>query len=363
MFQNIVNPEEIDIFIQSIKEFDIKDIGTKSWLEIHEKLLKLNQQAIIEASTHQEEVVKEVIIIQDKLPALIHEAYSISVWRSKVLPKLLESKETSATFFIYTVLYHELIVISLLESVCYHDSSCESLSELVVDLIDYCVYSITQLIGLWHSGYNQKVVDPKEEIEKSVELGNQRDDIIFNIGMKSITILSYLSDKISSLSISAARRMTQTHDVPCMLSELLATRPWMRRVKGFEKFIDGKWTCVEGDEILKVTKVEAQTWFCLRAIMFHRETFENYEINGFRQRELGKCSGLLNEMILDQLPPLAELKQFLCTLQLSKDTQNNLNNLVLEVIPEVSMLNAYEQFMLNLFQLNFSPFLFFISFL
>jgi hypothetical protein len=158
--------------------------------------------------------------------------------------------------------------------------------------------------------------------------------------------------------------MTQTHDVPCLLSELLAIRPWMRRVKGFEKFIDGKWTCVEGDEILKVTKVEAQTWFCLRAIMFHRETFENYEINGFRQRELGKCSGLLNEMILDQLPPLSELKQFLCTLQLSRDTQNNLNNLVLEVIPEVSILNAYEQFMLNLFQLNFSPFiiLHFISF-
>ena len=61
MFQNIVNPEEIDIFIQSIKEFDIKDIGTKLWLEVHEKLLKLNQQAIIEASTHQEEVVKEII--------------------------------------------------------------------------------------------------------------------------------------------------------------------------------------------------------------------------------------------------------------------------------------------------------------
>ncbi|KAL7034709.1 hypothetical protein ACKWTF_008068 [Chironomus riparius] len=335
MFQNIVNPEEIDIFIHSIKEFDINDIGTKSWLEVHEKLLKLNQQSIIEASTHQEEVVKEIIVIQEKLPVLIHEAYSISVWRSKVLPKLLESGEISATFFIYTVLYHELIAVSLLETVCYHESSSESLGELVVDLIDYCVYSITQLIGLCHSGYSHKVFDPKEEIERSVELKNQRDDIIFNIGMKSITILSYLSDKISSLSISAARRMTQTHDVPCMLSELLAVRPWMRRLKGFEKYIDGKWTSVEGDEILKVTKVEAQTWFCLRAIMFHRETFENYEINSFRQRELGKCSGLLNEMILDQLPPLAELKQFLCTLQVGGDTQNNLNNLILEVIPEI----------------------------
>lgn len=336
MFKNIVNPEEIDLFIKCIKPFDLKDIGSQAWLEVHEKLLKLNQQAIIEASTHQEETVKEILIIEDKLPVLIHEAYCISVWRLKVLPKLLESNDIQATFFIYTVLYHELIAVSLLETVLFHESSCESLGELVLDLIDYCVNSVTQLIGLCHNGYTQKAIDPKTEIPTCEELNNQRDDIIFNIGTKGITILSYLSDKISSLSVSAARRMTQTHDVPCMISELLALRPWMRRVKGFEKFIDGKWTPVEGDEILKVAKIEAQTWFCLRSILFHRETFENYEITAFRQRELGKCSGLLNEMILDQLPPLAELKHFLCTLQLSRDAANNLNNLLLEVIPEVS---------------------------
>lgn len=336
MFQNIINPEEIEIFIKSIREFDIQDVGSKVWLEVHEKLLKLNQQALIEASTHQEEVVKELLIMEDKLPALVHEAYCISIWRLKVLPKLLESSEIPATFFIYTILYHELIAISILETVLFHENGSESLGEIVLDLIDYCVNSVTQLIGLCHMGYTQKIIDPKMEIPINEEVQNQRDDIIFNIGMKSITILSYLSDKISALSISAARRMTQTHDVPCMLTEILTIRPWMRRVKGFEKYIDGKWTPVEGDEILKITKVEAQAWFCLRSLMFRRETFENYEINDFRQRELGKCSGLLNEIILDQLPPLAELKQFLCTLQLSRDTKNNLNNLVLEVIPEVS---------------------------
>jgi hypothetical protein len=101
-----------------------------------------------------------------------------------------------------------------------------------------------------------------------------------------------------------------------------------------------------------VVKVEAQTWFCLRSIMFHRETFENYEINSFRQRELGKCSGLLNESLLDQLPPLAELKQFLCTLQLSNSSSNNINNLVLEVIPEVSTVAAIGTIVNNFFYFN-----------
>ncbi|CAO1384827.1 unnamed protein product [Diamesa hyperborea] len=335
METNVVQQEEIDFFVQSLRKYDVEDIGSKSWLEAHERLMKLNQQAIIEASTHREEVVKELLIYQDKLPVLIHEAYCILIWRTKVLPKLLDAHDISATFFIYTVLYHEANVISLLETVLYHENSCESLSDCVIDLIDYSIQGVTQLIGLIQSGYNQQASDVKKELLPAEELMNQKNDITFGIGMKCITILSYLSDKISSLSISAARRLTQTHDVPCLLSELLSMRPWLRRIKGFEKYNDGKWLPVAGDEILKIAKVEAQTWFCLHHIMFNRSTFENYEINAFRQRELGKCSGMLNETILDQLPPLAELKQFLCTIQLSGNASNNINNLVLEVIPEI----------------------------
>jgi zinc finger MYND domain-containing protein 10 len=334
---NIVQPEEVDFFVQSLRESQIIDIGGKTWLESHERLLKLNQQAIVEATGSREEFLKELLIIKDKLRVLVHEAYSVLVWRSKVLPKLLQKNEKiEATFFIYTVLYHESTAVSLLETVLFHENSCEALGDVVIDLIDYCVHGITQLIGLCHAGHHQKKIETKVDLKPLEELEGQQNDLQFSIGMKCITILSYLSDKISSLSVSAARRLTQTHDVPCLLSELLALRPWLRRIKTFEKFIEGKWTQVEGDEILKMTKVEAQTWFCLRSIMFHRETFESYEINSFRQRELGKCSGLLNDVVLDQLPPLAELKQFLCTLQLSANAPNNLNNLVLEVIPEVT---------------------------
>lgn len=241
-----VGPAEIEPFVSSIREFQVENVGNKMWLDNHEKLLKLNQQAVIEASSHREEVVKELLVVNDKLAVLVHEAYCIVVWKTKVLKKLLESSEISATFFIYTILYHELIAISLLETVLYHESSCECLGDTVIDLIDYCVFSITQLIALCHSGYHQKVLDPKQELKPSEELENQRNEITFNLGMKAITILSYLSDKIGSLSVSAARRLTQTHDVPCLLSELLSLRPWMRRIKSFEKFIDGKWVAVEG---------------------------------------------------------------------------------------------------------------------
>jgi zinc finger MYND domain-containing protein 10 len=338
---NIIQPEEIEIFVQSLKCFDVSEIGSKLWLEHHERIIKLNQQAIVEASGCREEIVKEFLIIQGKLEILVHEVYCILVWRTKILPKLLGCENISGSFFIYTILFHESTVVSLMETILYHENACEALGDFVIDLMDYCVHGITQLIGLCHAGFHQQKNDPKIEKSTKDEIKLHRDEISFIIGMKCLTILSYLCDKISTLSTSAARRMTQTHDVPCLLSEILSIRPWLRRIKHFEKFIDGKWKFVEGEEILKLTKVEAQTWFCLRSIIFHRETFQIYEINSFRQRELGKCAGLLNETVLDQIPPLAELKQFLCTLQINNDVPNHLSSLTLEVVPEVSELRIY----------------------
>lgn len=64
---NIVFPEELDLFIQSLNKSNLIDIGSKSWLETHEFLVKLNQQAIIEASQNREEIVKEILILNDKV--------------------------------------------------------------------------------------------------------------------------------------------------------------------------------------------------------------------------------------------------------------------------------------------------------
>lgn len=102
MDPNVVHPEEIDFFVQSVRDFQVAEIGGKSWLDGHERLMKLNQQAIVEACGNREEIVKELLVIQDKLPKLVHEAYCILVWRTKVLVKILKQEEISATFFIYT---------------------------------------------------------------------------------------------------------------------------------------------------------------------------------------------------------------------------------------------------------------------
>lgn len=337
---NFVFPEEISYFIESIRPFQLVDIGSAKWLDVHEMIIKLSQQAILEASEHREEEVKEFLISRDKLKILIHEAYSVFLWKTRVLPYLIEiDPNPQATFLIYTVLFHEGAVISLLDTALFHVSACEALQDAAIDLVDYCALAVAQVIGLVSMGYheNQSRLDVDEAVLS--ELERQKRDLIYKIGMRCISILCYLAEHADAIPLSASRRMLVTHDVPWLMADLLLFRPWQRRTdKGIQRFIDEKWLTVEGADISKISKQEAQTWFCMRQLLFNQSLMASYELNEERRKHISKCQGLLQETLLDQIPPLVELKQYLCNLGVTSnpsETQKRKTNLVLEELPEI----------------------------
>lgn len=334
---SIIEPMEYDIFIQYMRKFQVNQIGTSQWFESHEILIKFNQQAIIEASSFREELVKELFIINDKIEVLVHEAYCIFVWRTKILPKItIKDYEANATFILYSILYHEATAISLLETLLYHENGCAALGDVSMDLIDYCAQGVIQLIGLTHLKHFEDAPDAGKLTQEkaSDEIERQKKDLLFKIGFRCLTILSFIADKMNSLPISVIRRMVVTHDIPCMLSEILHCKPWIRSINKIEKYIDDKWVPVNGIDIVKLTKTEAQVWFCMRNLLFNRDAMGYYEINEFRQRELGKCQLLLSVHVLDQLPPLGELKHLLCTLNVSSSKMKS-GNIILEEMPKV----------------------------
>ncbi|XP_052871746.1 zinc finger MYND domain-containing protein 10 homolog [Anopheles cruzii] len=338
-----VFPEDIETFVVSLRPFEVADIGSAGWIDQHNVLLKLCQQAFIEASTKQEEVVKERLIMEDKLAVLVREVFSVVVWREHILPLLLALKEPDTTFVLYSVLYHEANVASMLEIILYHKDTVEALGSVTLDLVDYCAGAIGRLIGLMANGYNDREDDPPPE-----ELLNEstREEVVrmqrgmeFRIGMKCLNIASYLLSNLDGLPLSVPTRLVRVHDFPCLLAEVLHSKPWLRRNKKgeFEKYLDDVWRPVHGEEVLKVSKTEAQTWFGLHKLVFNRELMHGYEMNAYRQGVISKCVGLLNEHVLDQLPPLAVLKQQLCSLQVTRDTRTTGSPgvLLLEELPEV----------------------------
>ncbi|KAH8270572.1 hypothetical protein KR018_011805 [Drosophila ironensis] len=333
---NFVYPEELYMFVESIRPFQVRDVGSTKWLEVHEMVIKLSQQAALELAQKREEEVKEFLISRDKLRLLIHEAYCVTLWKTRVLPHLLEiDPNPQATFLIYTVLYHEAAVVALLDVCLYHPSGCETLQESVLDLVDYCAQAVAQVIGLVSMGYHEN--ESKLDVDEAVltELERQKRDLIYKIGLRCISILNYLADNISLFHLSATRRMLVTHDIPWLMVDVLCFRPWQRKTsKGLQKFIEEKWTNVE--DVTKIVKPEAQAWFCVRQLLLNAQAMEQYTLNEARCKQLYKLLGLMHETLMDQLPPLIELKGFLSRLTLGAGGAKS-DPLLLEDIPQIQV--------------------------
>ncbi len=60
------------------------------------------------------------------------------------------------------------------------------------------------------------------------ELREQSTTLLFNIAMKTVSILRYVADHLSSHPLSVTTRLLNTHNLPCLLVTLLEESPWRR---------------------------------------------------------------------------------------------------------------------------------------
>lgn len=200
---DFVSPVELDFFIKSLRKPRIEDLGKDQWLEQHSTVIKLNQQCVLEARTEgREELTRDLIVEHGKTGVLVQDLFSVFVWKKTILPKL----DKKDSIVVYSIGYHELILVNLLELILYNGSGCESLGDNALDLVDYCVQSVTQLIGLVHSGF---LDEEHEEIAA--------ENMEYKLAMHCISLIYYLVDKLESLPLSVASRLVRFHDTPCLL--------------------------------------------------------------------------------------------------------------------------------------------------
>lgn len=318
----VISVSEAERFVESLKKFDLEEVGSRHWMEQHRRIEKLNLQAHQSAMTNTDEFVIEAILTFSKIDVLIHDLLIIELWKEHVFPLLVDRLAGRNTMRTYFILYHEATVVNLLEVLLYHKHICETAGERLLELSDYSARKMTRL----NSGYDFRQVDPDSKPRTASEFSEvlmkrtPKEELIqyfteieFKVCISAVTVARFLCEHGDVVPISVVSRITDTHDFLIMLVPLIENPPWTRRLSSgkWQKLVDNAWKEVKPVDLLKVTKTEGQSWIALYYLIAKQAFRERYYLNTFRKGQLLRLRKYLNEILLDQLPFLADIQRYM----------------------------------------------------
>lgn len=116
----------------------------------------------------------------------------------------------------------------------FHANCCDALGDTAADLLEYCCSAASQLLC------------PQQSNKETEELLKQKENLIFDVGIRVLSIIRYLAENLEILPLSVCSRMYDVYDVPILFVELLLLRPW---VKNGDQFTAGKWMKWDGEAL------------------------------------------------------------------------------------------------------------------
>lgn len=270
-------------------------------------------------------------------------------------------------------MYHEATLCNLLEIAFHHQHIVESFQDdELVEMIDYCVRKLTWIVSIPRedilrvTGFHktgQEMIQLLHSAHPGEELTRQEMELEFRITVQSLTILRYICQELHTLSLSIVSRLLDKHDVLLTLVVLIENSPWTHRTVAtntqangnekastttiWKKFVHQKWKVIEPSELLVLTPTEAQAWIAVYYLLCTESSRSHYEITQFRKDQLLRIRKYINEVLVDQLPFLADVQRYLDELALmlvsSTGSSGKHGNLILEAVPCLS--DAIRQYM------------------
>lgn len=307
-----LTPFEVEHFIESLDEFGIEDVGSSKWLTQHERTEKLNWTAHNQAKEGLDEFVVDQFNMAQKVPILIFDLVLVEVWKEKIYPLILSHIAKLSSLRSYIPVYHEATVINLLEILLFHRTTCEEAGDALVDLVDYCYRKLTYLVNVPNSELCTQLKSAKDGLDWDDEtvLLEQKKECEFQICMSSISVIRFLTDHRVAIPLTITTRLLETHDILMLLVPLMEKAPWVRRnVKTgkLEKFEENQWEVMESEDEGRLPKLHSQIWLTIYNLIMDPECRARYEMTNFRKDNLLRLRRFLNEVVIDQLPPLTNL--------------------------------------------------------
>lgn len=324
----ILDSMEAERYVESLQKFDITQVGSSAWMEQHRRFEKLNIQAHQNAMTNSDEFILEAFLTFSKLDTLLHDLLLIEIWKESVYPLLLDTLTGRNNMRLYFILYHEATLINLLEVFMYYRHVCEAGGEKFLELVDYVGRKLARLNNTSYE-FRQHDVDPDDvgmtaESAKSFaatleartpeeELKKHFMDIEFRICISAVSISRFLAEHADAMPLSVVSRITDTHDFLLLFVPLIENPPWTRRLSTgkWQKLVDHKWVEVKPIDLLKITKLEGQPWLAVYYLLAKEVFRERYYLNSFRKNQLLRVRKYINELMLDQLPFLADIQRYM----------------------------------------------------
>ena len=326
-----INAIEADRIVENLQSFKFQRFGDRTWTNQHQELSKLNLQAHINAQQHRDEFVVEALLLHEKMPLLIKELVSAELWKINVYPKLKSFLDKEASVKGYLLLYNEAVLCNLLEAALYHPRACTACGDCTSGLVDWCH---RRLVWLHTAQYEEPPTRPSDasalraqllaEARVSDHLSESFVTISYSTALGSLSIVRFLSEQLGNLPLGVSNRFLDKYDLPMLMCGLLERKPWEHRsVDGtLRRFGQSGWTLVTNPtDARSMAKAEVQTWLALYALVTDAEARRKYSLTRYRRNQLLKLRALLNEVIIDQLPPLAQLARSLDELSLFSEDQ------------------------------------------
>lgn len=330
---------EADRLVEQLKVIKLEEIGGKAWMKQHQTIEKLNMQAQMCVMQNSDEFVIESLIDHEKIHFLIQDLLATEVFKEKAWKTAKKELASSHYVKLYLLVYHEAVVLGLLEKAFFTTTAISSTSDILVDLADYC-YRRTVFLNQVDPAKIDEEPQGKEEIMAVTDeqrLDAQKLKIEFGCAMSALTILRFLSENVPSVPLAVISRLLAEQDILLTVVPLLDKRPWKRTVKGKkEKYDDGRWREEGADDQHRLGKTEAQVWLLVNNMLLDPDCRRKYEWSEHRKANVMQLSKYFNELLIDQLPVLSDLRRFVETLGFSAPPQSSeARGVVIEQVPEV----------------------------
>ena len=365
--------ESEEIISKKIKEISFEKIGSAEFIQHHAYLSKLNMQEMKNILTGGEDIIMTQFIDHDKLKLLIKELYTINTFKEKVYPTIKDKIIILSSIKTYFILYHEAVIVNLLENFLYSITACQASEDYLVDVIEYCYKMISKYISykmknpndtqnygnnssLFGNSTEEEGLSLEEKIKKIneqvkdktndiKEMEEKYKEIEFQIAMSCINILRYISDHLEQLPFPVRHHMMNVKDVPVLFVTLMELRPWRRKVMKYndktkkkeeieEIYENNNWTSLMEH---KYPKLEAQILITIYNLVMNQDNNKKYEITEYRQNQLLRLRKYFTEDLYDQIPQMMNLYRSLENMSLM--TYGNtltVNPFIVEMVPILS---------------------------